>query len=79
MCQTKGRQLADTSQIGVIMNRITIRLPDQQVILLQKLVDTGEFPSVSEAVRYAVRGFLSQRGEKLMRESDQVSTFDVRL
>ncbi|MCK9312693.1 MAG: type II toxin-antitoxin system ParD family antitoxin [Methanocorpusculum sp.] len=61
------------------MNRITIRLPDQQVILLQKLVDTGEFPSVSEAVRYAVRGFLSQRGEKLMRESDQVSTFDVRL
>ncbi|HKM41107.1 MAG TPA: ribbon-helix-helix protein, CopG family [Methanocorpusculum sp.] len=61
------------------MDRITIRLPDQQVLLLQKLVDIGDFPSVSEAVRYAVREFLSQRGEKLMRESDQVSTFDVRL
>ncbi len=79
MCQTEGRQLADTCQIGVIMDRITIRLPDQQVLLLQKLVDIGDFPSVSEAVRYAVREFLSQRGEKLMRESDQVSTFDVRL
>ncbi|HJJ99593.1 MAG TPA: type II toxin-antitoxin system ParD family antitoxin [Methanocorpusculum sp.] len=61
------------------MDRITIRLPPQQVELLEKLVETGEFPTVSEAVRYAVREFLSGRSERIIRENDQVSTFDVRL
>ncbi|WP_338093773.1 MULTISPECIES: ribbon-helix-helix domain-containing protein [Methanorbis] len=61
------------------MDRITIRLPPQQVELLEKLVETGEFPTVSEAVRYAVREFLAGRSERIIRESDQVSTFDVRL
>jgi Arc/MetJ-type ribon-helix-helix transcriptional regulator len=61
------------------MDRITIRLPQQQIDLLERLVQTGEFPSVSEAVRYAVRDFLSQRGDRIIRESDQISTFDVRL
>lgn len=61
------------------MERITIRLPPQQVELLEKLVETGEFPTVSEAVRYAVREFLAGRSERIIRESEQVSTFDVRL
>ncbi|HJJ96901.1 MULTISPECIES: ribbon-helix-helix domain-containing protein [Methanocorpusculum] len=61
------------------MDRITIRLPPQQVELLEKLVETGEFPTVSEAVRYAVREFLAGRSERIIRESEQVSTFDVRL
>jgi Arc/MetJ-type ribon-helix-helix transcriptional regulator len=61
------------------MDRITIRLPPQQVEMLEKLVEAGEFPSVSEAVRYAVREFLSVRGERIMRDSDQVSSFDSRL
>lgn len=79
MCQTEGRQLTDTSQIGVMMERITIRLPPQQIELLGLLVESGEFPTVSEAVRYAVRDFLSQRGDKIMRDSDQVTSFDGRL
>ncbi|HJJ32290.1 MAG TPA: type II toxin-antitoxin system ParD family antitoxin [Methanocorpusculum sp.] len=61
------------------MDRITIRLPQQQVDLLEKLVDTGEFPTVSEAVRYAVRDFLTQRSDRVMRDTDSISTFDVRL
>ncbi|MDR3101751.1 MAG: type II toxin-antitoxin system ParD family antitoxin [Methanocalculaceae archaeon] len=61
------------------MDRITIRLPPQQVELLEKLVETGEFPTVSEAVRYAIREFLAGRSERIIRESEQVSTFDVRL
>jgi len=61
------------------MDRITIRLPPQQVELLEKLVETGEFPTVSEAVRYAVREFLSLRGDRIMRDSDQITTFDARL
>ncbi|HJJ29729.1 MAG TPA: type II toxin-antitoxin system ParD family antitoxin [Methanocorpusculum sp.] len=61
------------------MERITIRLPPQQIELLGLLVESGEFPTVSEAVRYAVRDFLSQRGDKIMRDSDQVTSFDGRL
>ncbi|MDV0444186.1 hypothetical protein McpCs1_15830 [Methanocorpusculaceae archaeon Cs1] len=71
--------MTDNCLNGVMMDRITIRLPPQQVELLEKLVETGEFPTVSEAVRYAVREFLAGRSERIIRESDQVSTFDVRL
>ena len=79
ICQTKDRQLADKSQIGVKMDRITIRLPPQQVELLEKLVQTGEFPTISEAVRYAVREYLSKRGDRIVRDNDQIVTFDARL
>lgn len=62
------------------MDRITIRLPSQQFSLLEKLVETGEFPSVSEAVRYAVRIFLSQKAERITQDSDTFSsTFDTSL
>ncbi|MDO9522572.1 MAG: type II toxin-antitoxin system ParD family antitoxin [Methanocorpusculum sp.] len=61
------------------MDRITIRLPPQQIELLELLVESGEFPTVSEAVRYAVREFLSQRGDRILRDSDQVTSFDGRL
>ncbi|HJJ31455.1 MAG TPA: type II toxin-antitoxin system ParD family antitoxin [Methanocorpusculum sp.] len=61
------------------MDRITIRLPQQQVDLLERLVNTGEFPTVSEAVRYAVRDFLSQKSDRIMRDTDSISTFDVRM
>lgn len=77
--QTNVGQMTDNCLNGVTMDRITIRLPPQQVELLEKLVETGEFPTVSEAVRYAVREFLAGRSERIIRESEQVSTFDVRL
>lgn len=79
MRQTNVRLMTDNCLNGVTMDRITIRLPPQQVELLEKLVETGEFPTVSEAVRYAVREFLAGRSERIIRESEQVSTFDVRL
>jgi len=77
--QTNVRHVTDNCLNGVTMDRITIRLPQQQIELLEKLVETGEFPTVSEAVRYAVREFLAGRSERIIRESEQVSTFDVRL
>ena len=79
MRQTNVGLMTDNCLNGVTMDRITIRLPPQQVELLEKLVETGEFPTVSEAVRYAVREFLAGRSERIIRESEQVSTFDVRL
>ena len=56
-----------------IMQRITLRLPEQQISLLQQMVDAGEFPSVSEAVRAAVRDLVEKRANRVLKESDQVS------
>ena len=48
------------------MKRITLRLPEQQLKMIDMLVEFGEFPSASEAIRTAIRDFIDQRGEKLV-------------
>ncbi len=55
------------------MKRITIRLPEQQIDLLEQMVEEGDFPTVSEAVRDAVRGLIERRGNRMQRDKDQVS------
>ena len=55
------------------MKRITLRLPDQQIEMLQQMVEAGEFPTVSEAVRDAVRQLIEKRAGRILKESDQVS------
>lgn len=55
------------------MKRITLRLPEQQIELLEQMVDAGEFPTVSEAVRDAVRQLIERRAGRIIRDSDQVS------
>ena len=59
--------------VKVMMKRITLRLPEQQIELLEQMVDTGEFPTVSEAVRDAVRQLIERRAGRIIRDSDQVS------
>lgn len=44
------------------MERITVRLPDKQIIALNALVEMGEYASTSEVVRDAIREFLKKRG-----------------
>jgi antitoxin ParD1/3/4 len=56
-----------------MMQRITLRLPEQQINLLQLMVDSGEFPNVSEAVRAAVRELVEKRASRVIKDSDQVS------
>ncbi|MCX6699033.1 MAG: ribbon-helix-helix domain-containing protein [Methanomicrobiales archaeon] len=56
-----------------MMKRITLRLPEQQIELLEQMVDAGEFPTVSEAVRDAVRQLIERRSGRIIRDSDQVS------
>jgi antitoxin ParD1/3/4 len=58
------------------MKRITIRLPPQQVAMLEKLVEAGEFPTVSEAVRYSVRELIEKHAHRVLRDSEQIS-FEV--
>jgi|PlaIllAssembly_1097288.scaffolds.fasta_scaffold1300446_2 Arc/MetJ-type ribon-helix-helix transcriptional regulator len=55
------------------MERVTIRLPKQQVDMLERLVEAGEFPTVSEAVRYAVRELIEKHANRVMKETDQIS------
>jgi antitoxin ParD1/3/4 len=62
-----------SDRVVTMMQRITIRLPPQQVSMLEKLVEAGEFPTVSEAVRYAVRELIEKHGSRVMRDSDQIS------
>ncbi|MCK4270883.1 MAG: type II toxin-antitoxin system ParD family antitoxin [Methanogenium sp.] len=55
------------------MERITIRLPPQQITMLEKLVEAGEFPTISEAVRYAVRELIEKHANRVIRDSEQIS------
>jgi Arc/MetJ-type ribon-helix-helix transcriptional regulator len=56
-----------------MMQRITLRLPEQQINWLQQMVDSGEYPNLSEAVRAAVRELVEKRASRVMKDSDQVS------
>jgi Arc/MetJ-type ribon-helix-helix transcriptional regulator len=56
-----------------MMQRITLRLPEQQINLLQHMVDVGEYPNVSEAVRAAVRELVEKRASRVLKDSDQIS------
>jgi antitoxin ParD1/3/4 len=49
------------------MQRVTIRLPEQQLKMIDLMVDQGEFPSASEAIRAAIRDLIDQRSEKIIR------------
>ncbi|MCG7850478.1 MAG: ribbon-helix-helix domain-containing protein [ANME-2 cluster archaeon] len=49
------------------MQRVTLRLPEQQLKMIDVMVDQGEFPSASEAIRTAIRDLIDQRSDKLLR------------
>jgi antitoxin ParD1/3/4 len=45
------------------MERVTLRIPKQQIEEVEQMVETGEFPNRSEAIRSAVREMLNEQGE----------------
>lgn len=57
MVGTVGQRLTpDSSYRGKKpMERVTLRIPRQQVEQVEELVETGEYPNRSEAIRSAVR------------------------
>jgi Arc/MetJ-type ribon-helix-helix transcriptional regulator len=50
------------------MERVTLRIPKQQIEEVEQMVETGEFPNRSEAIRSAVREMLNEQREN--RESN---------
>lgn len=55
------------------MERITLRLPKQQLDLIDELVSAGEFPSKSEAIRAAVRDLVDTRYDKLLTRKERIT------
>ncbi|GAA0245712.1 ribbon-helix-helix domain-containing protein [Haladaptatus pallidirubidus] len=45
------------------MERVTLRIPKQQIEEVEQMVETGEFPNRSEAIRAAVRDMLNEHDE----------------
>jgi Arc/MetJ-type ribon-helix-helix transcriptional regulator len=45
------------------MERVTLRIPKQQIEEVERMVETGEFPNRSEAIRSAVRGMINEQAE----------------
>ena len=43
------------------MERVTLRIPKQQIEEVEQMVETGEFPNRSEAIRAAVRDMLKEQ------------------
>ncbi len=47
------------------MERVTLRIPEQQIEAVERMVETGKYPNRSEAIRSAVRDMLEEnRGEQ---------------
>jgi Arc/MetJ-type ribon-helix-helix transcriptional regulator len=45
------------------MERVTLRIPKQQIEEVEHMVETGEFPNRSEAIRSAVREMVNERDD----------------
>ena len=43
------------------MERVTLRVPEEQLEMLDILVKLGDFPTVSEAIRAGVRDMVEKR------------------
>jgi len=56
------------------MERVTLRIPKQQIEEVEQMVETGKFPNRSEAIRSAVREMLSEQdGEAESRRANERS------
>jgi antitoxin ParD1/3/4 len=53
------------------MERVTLRIPKEQIEEVEQMVDTGEYPNRSEAIRSAVREMLSEQETGKKRPSEK--------
>jgi Arc/MetJ-type ribon-helix-helix transcriptional regulator len=51
--------------LPVETERVTLRLPKNDIALLEALVEAGEFMSMSEAIRAAIRDLVRSRAPKV--------------
>jgi len=53
------------------MERVTLRIPKQQIEEVERMVETGEYPNRSEAIRSAVRDMLAEQETGKERPSEK--------
>lgn len=53
------------------MERVTLRIPKKQIEEVERMVETGEFPNRSEAIRSAVREMLNEHDKGRERTNDR--------
>ena len=53
------------------MERVTLRIPKQQIEEVERMVETGEYPNRSEAIRAAVREMLDEQDAGKERPSEK--------
>jgi Arc/MetJ-type ribon-helix-helix transcriptional regulator len=46
------------------MERVTLRIPKQQIEEVERMVETGEYPNRSEAIRAAVRDMINEGNDE---------------
>ena len=46
------------------MERVTLRIPKQQIEEVEEMVETGKFPNRSEAIRSAVREMIDEQTDQ---------------
>ncbi|GGM68823.1 Arc/MetJ-type ribon-helix-helix transcriptional regulator [Halarchaeum rubridurum] len=51
------------------MERVTLRIPKQQIEEVEEMVELGKFPNRSEAIRSAVREMLDEQTDSKSNES----------
>ena len=53
------------------MERVTLRIPKQQIEEVERMVETGEYPNRSEAIRSAVREMINEHEGSQNRPSEK--------
>lgn len=51
--------------MGTDTSRITIRVPERDLTIIDALVETGEFTNRTAVIRRAIRDFLEAQGPKM--------------
>jgi len=46
------------------MERVTLRIPEQQIDEVEQMVERGKFPNRSEAIRSAVREMIDEQADQ---------------
>jgi Arc/MetJ-type ribon-helix-helix transcriptional regulator len=46
------------------MERVTLRIPEQQIDEVEQMVERGKFPNRSEAIRSAVREMIDEQTDQ---------------
>ena len=52
-----------------IMERVTLRIPKQQIEEVEQMVELGKYPNRSEAIRSAVREMLDEQTDSQSNDS----------